>query len=581
MTAVFAMRAKGIKDEQVMDITSKLLIVNPDVQTLWNYRREVLLEWRSLAVEQTNQVNQEDQTSPEEVFDSKCRDELLFVEQCLPKNPKSYSCWHHRQWILQSMFKPDIDRELQLCDFALSKDSRNFHTWDHRKFLADTTGLALAGELEFTEKQIHGTSNKSEGHSNRGNFSNFSAWFVRACLLTEGHDKGLLDMKTQWDEEYYRIANAIFVEPNDQSAWFYHKWLTSIDLGNNMRTSGLHNKPPGEVITITQVVLSPDLLTIRFSRPTVSPPDVKVTVDGEDFDVVCSMVTDIDCRHLQAIWSFRYRYFSGLPVQVKFQNQKPIDIQCKNNSITVLTKKDFREFQDFQSQPKLKEENLQNLRELLNSDQDWAASENKFLNLTLAYFESHENRLKMLEKLTQLDPLRKSYYQDQKSRLVQEREIERRSSSPVDASSDYSLMASLSLTRLYSPHRLVHLRHLDLSGNCFTSFTRTFNDLVNLEVLVLDDNQIDFIEEGIQLISLKILSLKKNLIASPEQVLKLGRSIRLKKALLFGNPFLVKEGVHELMGQFPPLVLDDVCVKDFLTEEDKKTFVVFQDFLND
>jgi hypothetical protein len=70
------------------------------------------------------------------------------------------------------------------------------------------------------------------------------------------------------------------------------------------------------------------------------------------------------------------------------------------------------------STPKLKEDNLKNLRELLNGEEDWAVPENKYLNLTLSYFATKKERIDILDKLTRLDPHRQGFYEDQKRKLV-------------------------------------------------------------------------------------------------------------------------------------------------------------------
>ena len=54
-----------------------------------------------------------------------CEKELHFVEQCLRMNPKCYSSWHQRCWIMDKMEAPDWKRELDLCNKYLEYDERN------------------------------------------------------------------------------------------------------------------------------------------------------------------------------------------------------------------------------------------------------------------------------------------------------------------------------------------------------------------------------------------------------------------------------------------------------------------------
>jgi len=51
--------------------------------------------------------------------------ELYFLEQCLRVNPKCYSTWHQRCWIMDKVEVPDWKRELALCNKFLEYDERN------------------------------------------------------------------------------------------------------------------------------------------------------------------------------------------------------------------------------------------------------------------------------------------------------------------------------------------------------------------------------------------------------------------------------------------------------------------------
>ncbi|KAF3830241.1 hypothetical protein GH733_004060, partial [Mirounga leonina] len=151
----------GELDESVLELTSQILGANPDFATLWNCRREVLQQLEA-------------QKSPEELA-ALVKTELGFLESCLRVNPKSYGTWHHRCWLLGRLPEPNWARELELCARFLEVDERNFHCWDYRRFVAAQAPVPPAEELAFTDSLI------------TRNFSNYSSWHYRSCLLPQLH----------------------------------------------------------------------------------------------------------------------------------------------------------------------------------------------------------------------------------------------------------------------------------------------------------------------------------------------------------------------------------------------------------
>jgi geranylgeranyl transferase type-2 subunit alpha len=93
-------------------LTSDILQLNPDYYTIWNYRREILLQgiFPTMDDEAKQQVLQQ---------------ELEFFMQLIRINPKSYSMWNHRRWCLSVMSKPDWQQEFKLVGKMLDLDARN------------------------------------------------------------------------------------------------------------------------------------------------------------------------------------------------------------------------------------------------------------------------------------------------------------------------------------------------------------------------------------------------------------------------------------------------------------------------
>ena len=86
------------------------------------------------------------------------------------------------------------------------------HCWDYRRFVVAASGVTAADEFAYTTAKIN------------QNFSNFSAWHYRTklvprvCTTTE-------QLLAALDADLQLIQQAYYTEPDDQSAWLYHRWL--------------------------------------------------------------------------------------------------------------------------------------------------------------------------------------------------------------------------------------------------------------------------------------------------------------------------------------------------------------------
>jgi geranylgeranyl transferase type-2 subunit alpha len=67
----------------------------------------------------------------------------------------------------------------------------------------------LVTELDFTKKKIE------------ENFSNYSAFHQRSALLKLAGRSVVQELAN----ELSTVENAVFTEPDDQSAWWYHQFL--------------------------------------------------------------------------------------------------------------------------------------------------------------------------------------------------------------------------------------------------------------------------------------------------------------------------------------------------------------------
>ncbi|KAF9328755.1 hypothetical protein BG006_008113 [Podila minutissima] len=200
------------RDNEALKITTALLRKSPDYYTIWNVRRTILKEgFLDNANEETANI----------IYTN----ELEFVQDNLRLNPKSYFMWNHRRWCLENMSKPRWDKELGMVGKFLEMDARNFHGWDYRRYIIrqvdlqdgqnkDTVLARAQTEFDFTTAKIS------------QNFSNYSAWHNRSTLLGK-----LVENLTEQereatvDNEFDLVKNAIYTDPEDQSAWLYDLWL--------------------------------------------------------------------------------------------------------------------------------------------------------------------------------------------------------------------------------------------------------------------------------------------------------------------------------------------------------------------
>ncbi|TYJ28929.1 hypothetical protein E1A91_A06G034300v1 [Gossypium mustelinum] len=202
-TQFFTFHHNKIYTKEAVELSAKLLEINPESYTAWNYRK--------LAVEHYLNLPDCNPDSIKSVLD----DELRVVENALRQNFKSYGAWHHRKWVL-SKGHSSIDNELRLLDKFQKADSRNFHAWNYRRYVAESMKRSEQDELKYAEDMIY------------TNFSNYSAWHNRSVLLSALFEKkagGFLLKEKVLPEEYEFIHQAIFTDPDDQSGWFYHLWL--------------------------------------------------------------------------------------------------------------------------------------------------------------------------------------------------------------------------------------------------------------------------------------------------------------------------------------------------------------------
>lgn len=191
-------------DEEAVKLTSKIIELNPDYYTLWNYRKSIVLDEAA-----------RDGASGEALGER----EFALVERALRRNPKSYCAWAHRLWTLRRGWG-DPRAELRLCAKFLDLDARNFHCWGYRAQVAAMVPDARR-DFDFCTAKIG------------ENFSNYSAWHYRSKLAPSllAALPGDEERHGMVDAEFELLRQAFVTEPDDQSAWLYHRWLVQLSAG--------------------------------------------------------------------------------------------------------------------------------------------------------------------------------------------------------------------------------------------------------------------------------------------------------------------------------------------------------------
>ncbi|KAM0753232.1 rab-protein geranylgeranyltransferase [Meredithblackwellia eburnea MCA 4105] len=202
-----------------LELTTQVLSLNSEFQTGWGIRRTILL--RGILKDAEPAARQQ-----------QLEGDLQLTNIALRQNPKNYSVWEHRKWVLETMPDADWNTEMGMVNLYLKKDARNFHTWGYRRYVVSLMNSldpntprskpaqvpTPASELAFSKEKI------SES------FSNFSAWHYRSKLLPRfwhdmGWAEGSEERKKSINEEFDLVKQAMWSDPNDQSAWIYHRWL--------------------------------------------------------------------------------------------------------------------------------------------------------------------------------------------------------------------------------------------------------------------------------------------------------------------------------------------------------------------
>ncbi|XP_033245482.1 geranylgeranyl transferase type-2 subunit alpha [Drosophila miranda] len=454
MGRILKKRDAGELDDEMLGLTVQILHRNPDVTTLWNIRRECVLE----KIKQLSDAEAESKKSdevraeagaeekpaaPEDKLQSVYGQELNVTEQCLMVNPKSYNAWHHRCWTLEQNPQADWQREVQLCNKYLKYDERNFHTWDFRRFVTAKAAVPAEQELDFCTEKI------------KVNFSNYSSWHHRSLLLptlypNEQRDRPMSEEKLQ--QELEMVLTAAFTDPNDSSAWFYQRWL----LGGGAQV----DQAP-KVVAFRMGVTG---AVIAFKKPCPDFEQLKVELSSNEDSWQLQSWQPADSR--RTTWKHQ--------TPIDYQKDRSYSLKLSEQEIKLLplSTGDGAFFfvpphAAYSCSKELLDElqtQLQSCFDLLEYEPDskWTLLTSALLMRAIDATANHERSLEHLVELEKVDALRKGYYKDLAACWTLEFELAKWATSPKFPKR-FELTAESALTSLPYGQYLAIADELELS----------------------------------------------------------------------------------------------------------------------
>ncbi|ORX53255.1 protein prenylyltransferase [Hesseltinella vesiculosa] len=258
-------------DQDAFNFSTKILRWNPDYYSVWNHRRIVIQDG---LLKPTRAPDEHDVTAAQEMAQKLFLQELDFFMQLIRINPKSYWLWNHRLWCLRTMPKPSWAGELHLVNKMLTLDARNFHGWTYRRVVvhhlrqstasAEEDDSLVNQEFDFTTQKI----NQS--------FSNYSAWHQRSKLLPEiVKDMTAEEKNDVARNELEMVQNAIYTDPDDQSAWLYYWWVLG-KAPSHVMLLGVYHVGDGNIVCVFNDM-------VRFSQYPTLLDDLQNPTAGQWF----------------------------------------------------------------------------------------------------------------------------------------------------------------------------------------------------------------------------------------------------------------------------------------------------------
>ncbi|XP_071645686.1 geranylgeranyl transferase type-2 subunit alpha [Temnothorax longispinosus] len=500
--AIVSQKRQGkIWDDELLSVTRRMLLNNSDIYTLWNIRRQVF---------ENNEWNEED-------YKQLLENEMSLTEQCLRENPKSYSVWHQRCWVMERMPEPDWKKELSLCAKCLNIDERNFHCWDYREFVVQKAGISNEEEFEFSTTKI------------LNNFSNYSSWHYRSRILTKmfgttSEEIPIVDDK--YREELDLVMNATFTDPNDTSAWFYQRWLLDKCL-TTCRLWRVQIKKDTAIVVIDNNVL-------------IKPISLSLFVNGEIVDAQWQLHPD------EKFAKLRIAEFGSLledldrAKEVSVKLQETVYQLSYSEVESAWIYKDNSSLHKQNSNDNQLNEQLKSYNQLskMEPNNKWALLTGILLMKKIDFKKFYIDILNNLSALSKVDSLRKNYYKDLRSKLLVEYKLLEmwKEENDLEIQSKIDL-SGLDLTKLHNNHYFSFFEEVNLGANQLENSLYQLSTLQRCAKLSLSSNGLISLKCFPTLRNLQVLSLRNNKLMSTKEIVNLiKRHKNLRRLDLRDNP---------------------------------------------
>lgn len=489
MSIVFKKRKDKIYDEELMMVTERMVLQNPDIYTLWNIRREAFINnnWE------------------EKLLKDFYQSELLLTENCLKQNPKSYWVWYQRIWIMNHLMECDWKKELMLCNKCLNLDDRNFHCWNYREFIVQKAGISPEEEFQFATSKI------------LNNFSNYSSWHYRSQLLSKiFHSSNQNSIYEKKKEELDLVMNATFTDPNDSSAWFYQRWLLNTH----------------ECFPILSQALIKNNNVIIFANKNISIESICLLINNENKTVQWKSWQE---TKMSKLWfgEFKKQMNQTKNIEINIEGIS-YPLFCINQKWIYRKKK-----HKYCSNKDQLLEQLSSYKQLIEMEptNKWAYLTSILLMKKIDFIKFYENILTNLNILINIDSLRFNYYKDLRSQFIIKYKVYELWYIEEDQEINLEIdLSGLNLTTLNNNEHLGFFEQVNLSANCLSNLLNQLSLLQNCKKLSLSSNQLKNLKKFPTLQNLEVLSLRNNKLNNLEEILQLLKRHKLKLLDLRENP---------------------------------------------